>query len=489
LVFFLILWLLDFPKPGTDDLFVAGAALNMAEGGDYSNPLIARQEFPSHFFFVHPPLHSYVYAVWLRVFGVNSASVTAYPIVNYLIIAVATIAILRRHGASRWFEWCVPLGVSFVMLPLGLRQEPLALSLSMTGFALADADSGRRRGWVQFIAFLLMFLGGSAAPRVVFFIAALPACAAYLAWRNAAGARERWGLVGWWVGALLVTVLVFLVLIDFRLGEFVHTFRFHAAGRVYKSKFKLIHDYLLLSLGYIQLSILVLPLALLLYALTKPKDDLSILAMFIAGAVPLSLIAGAIGSGTAWWAILVMLLLGASLVKGLPRSRGIALQVVIAVTLLVVNRKVFAECWGLCTGKIDSERGGQLAAALRLKPTPEHPLLVDSWVARYVWDYRLPDGTLDLEWGTRFPGASPGAYRVAANEGTEVRPGDIYVIGYYLRNCLEQRTYLEPLARPQWAVLGLKKLAFERSPREVYVIPAESCRTVRLDARPPLPGE
>jgi len=35
-----------FPKPNYDDLFSTGAALNMAGGGDFSSPLIARQEFP-----------------------------------------------------------------------------------------------------------------------------------------------------------------------------------------------------------------------------------------------------------------------------------------------------------------------------------------------------------------------------------------------------------------------------------------------------------
>jgi hypothetical protein len=32
LAFFLSLWLLDFPKPGYDDLFYSGAALNMTGG-------------------------------------------------------------------------------------------------------------------------------------------------------------------------------------------------------------------------------------------------------------------------------------------------------------------------------------------------------------------------------------------------------------------------------------------------------------------------
>jgi len=51
LVFFCGLWLLDFPKPMVDDLFYTGAALNLAGGGDFSNPMLVRQEVPQPFLF------------------------------------------------------------------------------------------------------------------------------------------------------------------------------------------------------------------------------------------------------------------------------------------------------------------------------------------------------------------------------------------------------------------------------------------------------
>ena len=60
LVFFGFLWVLDFPKPMVDDLFYTRAGVNLAGKADPCNPLLARQEFPSHYFFVYPPLHSFV---------------------------------------------------------------------------------------------------------------------------------------------------------------------------------------------------------------------------------------------------------------------------------------------------------------------------------------------------------------------------------------------------------------------------------------------
>src|SRR5580704_5304679 len=135
---FLMLWLMDFPKPMVDDLFYTGAAMNMAQGGDFSNPMLARQEFPSHYFFVYPPLHSHLLAGWLKVFGVNALAMTAFPMLLYFIAAIAAIAILRKHAAPVWLEWLAPLGVSTSLLATGLRSEPLAIALTMAGFALFE---------------------------------------------------------------------------------------------------------------------------------------------------------------------------------------------------------------------------------------------------------------------------------------------------------------------------------------------------------------
>src|SRR5579872_1101170 len=67
LIFLCLLWILDFPNPMCDDLFYSGAGLNLASGGDLSNPLLARQHLPGHLFLVYPPVHSYVLAGWLKV--------------------------------------------------------------------------------------------------------------------------------------------------------------------------------------------------------------------------------------------------------------------------------------------------------------------------------------------------------------------------------------------------------------------------------------
>jgi hypothetical protein len=241
LFFFAALWSLDFPKPFVDDLFYCGAGLNLAAGGDFSNPLLDRQHFPGHFFFVYPPLHAYAIAGWMKMFGIGARSLTGFQNAMYLLTALATMAVLRRHKAPVWLEFLVPLGVAAALLPIGLRPEPLAVALTMTGYAMIEC--GGCRSVPVFVAFFLMFLGGATAPRLTLFAGALALLAGFQLWQNStAPGWKRWqfGLCG--LGALLAAGLVFLVLIGFRPGEFLAAFHFHAQ-RVGGSRLHLLKQY------------------------------------------------------------------------------------------------------------------------------------------------------------------------------------------------------------------------------------------------------
>ncbi len=122
---------------------------------------------------------------------------------------------------------------------------------------------------------------------------------------------------------------------------------------------------------------------------------------------------------------------------------------------------------------ISTELGEQRESALALRPTPEHPLLLDGAMARYVFDYRIPEGALDLEFGTKFPGTFPGDL-----DSAELRKGDIFLAGAETVSLLANITCLEQ-ATPKWSAFGLGALTFEKYPRRVYIIPAESCKGPR----------
>src|SRR5579862_3662618 len=119
-VLFLLCWICGWPVPAMDDLFYNGAAINMAAGGDFSNPLLARQGFPSHYFFVYPPIHPHAVYVWLSVFGISTGSLLAFQNLMFFLISLATILIISRQTAPGILAWLVPWGVAAVFLKFGL---------------------------------------------------------------------------------------------------------------------------------------------------------------------------------------------------------------------------------------------------------------------------------------------------------------------------------------------------------------------------------
>jgi hypothetical protein len=143
---------LDFPKPHTDDLSYVGAALNLANGGDFSDPFLAR-EFSEHYAFFYPPIHSFVLAGWLKVFGISAASLTGFQTLMYLLCAGSAIFILRKNEASAWLEWLVPLAASNAFVSGGLRPEPFAAAFIIVGFAMIECG-GRNKALVFFAFFL-----------------------------------------------------------------------------------------------------------------------------------------------------------------------------------------------------------------------------------------------------------------------------------------------------------------------------------------------
>ena len=225
-IFFLLLWKLDYPKPMWDDLFLNGAALNMADGGDFSNPLLIRQGFPSHYFFLHPPFHSYAVYGWLSLFGISAGSLLAFQNTMYFIIAATTIMIIRREGGPGILSWLVPWGVAAIFLKDGLRAEALAVALTMSGYALLLYC--RHAGFRLWLSCFLIFLGTMTAERTAFFGAAFVLLAFWHWLKPPADNASRLRFCAVSGSALAVAALLFMALIHFRLGEFYRTFHFHS---------------------------------------------------------------------------------------------------------------------------------------------------------------------------------------------------------------------------------------------------------------------
>lgn len=467
-LFYIVLWCLGFPQPTYDDLFYTGAALHMAAGGDFSNPLIARQMFPSHYFFVYPPLHSYVLAGWLKVFGISCASQTGFMIVNSIIICAATLSILRRRKAPGWALWLVPLGAAFAFLPAGLRPETLATALVMAGFDLSERRATGR--WLFGLGFVLMMLGASCAPRVTFFAIALAACSAYEGWKEL-GPERHWMVGVWWAGSICFTGLVFLSLIHWRLHEFWVCFHLHAS-RVSGKPLTMLADFRRNVLGIFQLPLVLLPLGLMLDAIRKPWHRAANAGLFVVIAMVPVILSGGLGHGSIWWIMFPAFIFAAICARNHAPRWNAVVGTIAVLAFLLADRKIFANMYGIVSDNISREMGQQ-AEQVRSMRTEEHPLLVDGAVARYLFDYRLPEGVLDFEFGAPFPGGLPGDI-----SRSELRPGDVYAVGPVSVEVLTERTYLKA-ETPYWCVFNIRGLCFPKYPRHVQIVRSEDCKDTR----------
>jgi len=463
---FLALWLLDFPKPMMDDLAYIGAGLNLAAGGDYSNPFLAGQGFPSHFFFVHTPLASYALAGWLKLFGISGASVTGFQMVTFLVVAASTLAILRRHGAPAWLEWVVPLAVSAGFLRGGLRTEPLATALTMAGFAWFEC--GRKESFAVFGSFLLMFLGVSVSPRMGGISMALAGICGWGLWRSRAAAEKRWRDLCMTALAALLTGLTFLIMIRFRLREFLITFHFHASGALAREGTGLwsrVH-FFLESLGVTDWPLLLLVLVLIPFRLRQPPDEMTAATIALCAALPVTLVLGLLGFGSGWYLFLLLLFAVPGVVRDAARTRSASLAVALLFVGFAGNSKPLLNIFGVLTRQIEEGERGERRAALALQPRAGQPVLVDVCAARYAFDYRIPQGFLSFEFGARFP-----HYLIL---DVDFPREDVFVLGPEGVNTLRRRG-LRDETSPLWSPFGAERWAFFRFPRKTYVIPASSC--------------
>ena len=381
LVLCVLLWALDFPKPMNDDMFYCGAGLNLAQGGGLANPLLARQQFPGRWYFIYPPVYSYALAGWLKIFGISAGAMTGFQLLMYFISAAATIILLRRNAAPVWLEWMAPLAAGAAFLAFGLRPEAFAVALTMTGFALVESPTARL--WTVFPGCFLLALGAASAPRTAPFAAALLLLFAFSRFRRGPDYHAKTAACRLLATAgVLAAFLVFLAMIHFQLAEFWRVFRFYAQ-LVGGSKLRLLALFFTRYLGVTQWPVVAALLVAFTWSLRGKHDRLFRTAMVLAAALPVGFVIGAIGNGTFWYVILMLLLLTASILKNQPAGlRGRALAAVVIGSLLLANIRTFVDLAGILSGNVDS-KPSPIAAEIRALPcTPEHPLLIDEPVVR-----------------------------------------------------------------------------------------------------------
>ncbi len=460
LLFFWLLWIWDFPHPMCDDLFYSGAGLNLASGGDLSNPLLARQHFPWHLFIIYPPVHSYALAAWLGILGISAATMTGFQMLMCFIIAAATIGYLRRQYAPGWLEWLVPLGVAAAFLPFGLRPEPLGVALTMTGFFLIE--SWGKRPLPLFVGILVLSLGISTAPRTAFFGAALLAAAGLRIFKNARETgRTAWRSVFIISAGILTAFLVFCVMLDFRLLEFWKAFRFHAETYVGGNKLGLLALFFSRYVGFTQWPVIPLLLWLFALSLRAPWRPLKCIGVLVIGIIPLIALVAGLGNGTLWYIYLAVFAFTATALQtSTSHTARIAISSLVIAVLLFANFKTFVNIAGILSGNITSAPSSNRAEVLAMRSSPRHPVLVDEFVARYIFDYRIPEQFI------YWPFSAPYPLELATD--TALLPDDIYLLGPLNVDRLNKLN-LTHMPQPMWGIWK-KRWSFYREPQGVYII-------------------
>lgn len=462
LVFFFILWLLDFPKPYLDDLSYVGAALNMANGGDFSNPYLSRQ-FSEHFAFFYPPIHSYVLLGWLKVFGISTASLTAFQMVTYLLCAGSAIFILRRHQSPVWVEWLIPLAVTNAFLTHGLRPESLAAAFVMVGFAMIEC--GVRNRILVFFAFLLMFLGGGTAPRMILYAAALIIVAI---WRLSVSAdkdnRKRWVPLGLATSAGILAVIIFSAMIGFKFKEFWGTFRLNSQRVNTDTLVTFVLKHLSCKEEILWL---LFAIALLFVLWRRPKDDLTRLCIVLLPIVPIEILTKLTAHGASlWYTLLICLFLSASLWKQTSAFWKRVLPIGLVLAMIFFNSEIVFNVIGRVSGRIQETKKLELPPA----PAQGHTVFVDYAAVRYYYDYRMPKGSIDFYFSVPFPNGTP-------VQGF-ADPADVYLAGPENVDFLKEYGGLDYPSPEKWSPVGFSRLSFYKYPRQIFVITPDLCKKI-----------
>jgi hypothetical protein len=272
------------------------------------------------------------------------------------------------------------------------------------------------------------------------------------------------------IAGALLAVFIFLMQIHFQFGEFWRNFHEHAQ-RVGGRRINLLLGFMDESpyLTNAQFPLLLVLAGMMVFAWQRrPWNDLTRIALVLAGTFPFVAASGGLGAGTLWYIVLTLLLYCAGVAINQPGLEQ-KLKVVMALAVLFANAGMLATIWGMLLGKIKSDRGPELGVAFETRSTPEHPALVDSWVARYVFDYKIPAGLLDIEFAAPFPGS---------HIVGQMRAGDIYLVGPQNVEVLKKATLLD-IGVAAWVPFGLPNRYFYRYPCQVFVIPMEDCHGLR----------
>ncbi len=271
LVLWITLLLLGMPDCNIDDFTYVGAALTFCKTGHLANPLL-RTIWPDQAtrFFMHFPLHQLLLGYWLKIFGISTFSMLSFQCACFILFTICILLVLKRFSFSPGMAFLVVLIYANFIIGHGMREDALGLAFWALGLLMLADYSFLRYVLAAFflglgvmawptgagyaLSFALMFLlvnAGKNENRKAYWCVAAPAI-----------------LVG-----ALVTAIVFLLTINFRVALFFHDYLVHASIRRTPTSMALAHFFDVVTQDYGWFTVVPVFILFLFFALIAWRKD------------------------------------------------------------------------------------------------------------------------------------------------------------------------------------------------------------------------
>jgi hypothetical protein len=395
-IFWLFLYFLGFPKPMGDDLFFIGAAINLAKTQEFFNPLLSMwTERTIDRFFVQPPFHSYTLASWISLFGNDTSSILLFQCTCYSLFSIFTALILRKYTFSWLSISFVPIAYTTWMAIAGLRQDALGMAYLAIGLWGLVRDTS----WRYFWGFI--FLGLAICTSPVLMAYAIPFSCAITIVNLKTKLKLNWPYFYRRIIALLLAILliflVFLLAINFEIVRFFQDLSWHASLRVVPI-YKVIPEVIfIVSNGYGEIiyGVLYTLYGTLLFLLFKNRKKnqkkIIIFAIILNLALTLNII---LYTSTldynfnffCWFGITIILF-NINISKNMRR-----LLISISIISLLIYQSQLIVSW---IGQHNPPSNKYESILKWVKENPDRNYAIDEVAARFVFDYNLPNSTVD----------------------------------------------------------------------------------------------
>ncbi|MFP4296911.1 MAG: ArnT family glycosyltransferase [Spirulinaceae cyanobacterium] len=395
ILFWLGCYALGLPFPQDDDLFFGGTAFNLAQSGEFVNPLIAQwSERTATHFFVQPPFFFYILAGWLSIWGISTKSILTFKLLCYITFSISTALLLKHYKCSSLATYAIAICFATWALFVGVRHDILGMDFLAIGALFLTRD----RPFYYFWGF--SFLGASILTAPILLVYAIPWGLAliYCNWRTTKARKKAYWIerIIAWIAAFLLNLILFLWCINFRFSQFLDDLSWHSSFRRQSLGQAIPTAVWIWQMGYgkiIHGSLLILLLSTSLLWLwhwsSTPKTPKNIILLFWINLI-LNLLIYASTVVTIFrffsWVIVILITSEVSLNK-LTRK----LLIVFAIVVFFLNNSMALVTLAL-TQKTNPNDYAEILEYV--EQNPEKNYVIDGIAARFVFNYQFPKNTI-----------------------------------------------------------------------------------------------